>query len=282
MALTLQVSAETEITVPLVCDPTVQAANPPRPDGVSPTMRYVVTGDPEGLVVPEGASHATIRALTRDELRQAESAIGRRHSDRGRRVYSRVIDELDRRARGADTAEVEQRESVHAATATWFADATGLSDVVRDGIRRALAAEREAIDAAVSAAVGPATEAAVLDTLSDEDHALYVGHCAWLRGQQREIVRRGLVSLSDAPGWQRGPDGFPVERLAIVPEIGEALVQEIAGHVLHAATLGKALSPSSGASSGARATSVSPTSALPTTTATGGSPPGSAERSSAA
>lgn len=282
MALTLQISAETEITVPLVCDPAVQAANPPRADGSSPTIRYLVTGDPEGLVIPEGASHATIRALTRDELRQTEAAIGRRYSDRGRRVYSRVVDEMDRRARGADTAEVQRRDASVDAVAAWLAAASDVPADVREGVGRALASEREAIGAAVSAALGPATEAAVLDGLTDEEHGLYLAHCAWLRGQQREIVRRGLVALSDAPGWRRGADGFPVEKLLLVPDVGEALVEEIAGHVLHAATLGKALSPSSGASSGARATCPSTTSAPPATTATDGSPPGSEPRSSAA
>lgn len=279
MALNLQVSARTPITVPLAADPALGAANPVRPDGVIPTLRYLMTGDCEGLVIPEGVSTATIRGLTKDGFREAEAAAGR-CSDRGRRVYLRVAHEVQKRADAKDAAALDKRRAalMVAAARVESGDVEGEALAT---LTREVEAEAEAIRDADLAAEKPATEAAVVDTLSDAEHAAYLGFQAWQRMYRREVARRGLLALSDCPDIAPGPKGYPVE-LLLQDENGEAVIDEVSRHVEHAGALGKAPPRFSGCSSGvSEAAQSSGTGVLPEMPATGGCEPSQAPASAA-
>lgn len=226
MALNLQVSTDTEVTLPLACDPDVAAANPDV-DGTSPLTRYYLTSDPEGLVVPEGASTCTIRALSPEEIRHVESLASADFLDPdGRKVSGRY------------------RAS----------DAAVYARVVQDDSGRPVAYR--------------------LDDLNDDEHAGFQRHAAWLRRRNVQVCRRGLRLLSDAPHWRVDDRGhYPADRILMAPN-GEDVLEEVASHVLQVSRLPKARPPSSGSSSGARASGLeSPqaSSAPPATDATGGS-----------
>ncbi len=279
MALNLQVSARTPITVPLAADPALVEANPPRADGTIPHLRYIMSGDCEGLVIPAGVSTATIRGLTKDEFRDAEAAAGRM-SDKGRRVYLRVTNEVRKRADAKDATALRKRAEALMLAALRI-DSGDVEGEALEALQREVEAETEAIRDAELAAEKPATEAAVLDDASDADVAAYEGFQRWHRMYHREVARRGLLALSDCPDIEPGPKGYPVEAL-LQDDNGEAVIDEVARHIEHAGTLGKAPPLSSGCSSGvSEAASASTTSAPPEMTATAGSVPDPAPASAA-
>lgn len=267
------------VELPLACDPSVQAANPAPPGGLSPLVRYLETSDADGVTVPEDASIATVRALSRQELRAASMVVRRREADE--RVYERVAGAI---------VETLRRRMTEAAGVLPAARADELRRALKADRRAALLsltdAERQAVDAEATRLEQTRGTAAgeVLDALSDEDHAAYVRHGQWAEAYNEELVRRALVRLTAPPyeDWIADPArGFPVAAL-LTQEGGRETVDELALHVVRVSDLGKAerglrrSAGSSGATSpgprpgAARTAPPAPESSTPPTSRSGG------------
>lgn len=225
------------VDLPLACDPSMLAAHPAPPGGLSPLVRYLETSDADGLTIPDDASIATLRALSRQELRAASLSVRRREVDE--RVYDRVARSI---------ADAAQRRLLEAVGVLPELRATEVRRALKTDRREALLtlsdAERAAVDAEAvrleEVAGTPAGQ--VLDALSDEDHAAYVRHGRWSESYNEELVRRALVRLTAPPhdDWLADPrDGFPVAAL-LAQEGGREVVDELALHVVRVSDLGKA------------------------------------------
>lgn len=284
MALPILTSTDVTADVPLACDADLRAANPPRvehvadcPGGacacpsISPLAVYADTGDPDGLVVPETASVATVRALSKSEYRAATLRAGR-HSERDERAYVRVLER---------TGEIA-RERLRAALETIPEPARGRALARLDG-----RIEGNALDVldpeqaeAVARHMARASErdgtpyGVAIDDLDDAAHAAFLRYSEWRMRRNAEVARVGVLLLTVPPHapWVAGAAGFPVEPLLRQPD-GEDIVAELAEHVTRVTRLGKAVRPSSGGGSGSGTSGRTAGPALTPPDATAGSTP---------
>ncbi len=93
--------APTPIRLPLACDPLMVASN--QPDAL---YRYIETGDPSGLTVPEGTTHIVVRPLTPLRRADVERAAGS-GSALGAALASMLLD-ADPDTRSKASAEAEK------------------------------------------------------------------------------------------------------------------------------------------------------------------------------
>lgn len=88
------VTTDDTTEIPLASDPAMVRANPPVvvDDQVvdAPLARYRLTGDTDGLVVPDDAIRVVLRCLSMPELRQCERRAGR-YSQAGQLLARRVL-----------------------------------------------------------------------------------------------------------------------------------------------------------------------------------------------
>lgn len=107
--------APTPIRLPLACDPLMVSAN--SPDAL---YRYIETGDPTGLTVPEGATHIVVRPLTPLRRTDVERAAGA-GSALGAALASMLLDsDPDTRAKAAAEAEKAAGAEALAAHRAWL------------------------------------------------------------------------------------------------------------------------------------------------------------------
>lgn len=71
MAIRFNLDATTEVTLPLACDPSVQAT----PEAIA---EYLRTGDTSLITWPDDVTRVTVRALTEPEQAEADRATGYR------------------------------------------------------------------------------------------------------------------------------------------------------------------------------------------------------------
>ena len=224
MGLLIQVDADTPVRLPLACDPSLQAANPPRYEGegdaaklvAAPLLRYWLTSDPEGLVIPPDAGFVTVRALTKPERRRAEATAGVKsqpYSERACLVYSRSIDRVE-----ALTGQGETRASL------------------------AALAEMSDVDRALY-----------------ERHAEWMR----LRNRELcRIGLVGLSELPHLGPGPEGFPVEALDEVRWGPDLdADDVLHEAARHLMQIGSLGKALRPSSATSSGVAASTLMPSNA---------------------
>jgi hypothetical protein len=235
LPICLDSSGGSLVELPLACDPAIRACNPDPPRGMPPLARYLETSDASGLVIPDDASIATIRALSRTELRAARLAHRTRESD------ARTYDLVRMRLAACNAARHEAAlgvlpEDRGAKIRAALKAGAGLDEATEDEIAL-LNAELQRIDQVSGSPLGT-----VLDALTDEQHAAYQRHGLYVESCNDELVRRGVLRLTAPPygDWVADPRlGFPVEQL-LEQEGGRETVDELAVHVYAVSDLGKA------------------------------------------
>lgn len=196
------------VSLPLVCDPTMRAANPVAADGTDPLELFNETGSATELVIPAEASIAVLRPLTRILLDEAQEAA-RPPKKADMALFNRLVADIrarveaskcepglnEQQARDAAARAVDDASSDEDQAAIRRVNAYGLRLAIEQ-VRRALVSLSDVPDIKRSAAGFPVEE--LLTDLNGETVV-------------RELARRvGQVSTLGKPGPQSSASGSGV------------------------------------------------------------------------